>query len=59
MDRPCTPTGASPPTAPDAPEALGGEAACWVHLVCPECDALAGETHAPGCSMGAPGDGDD
>jgi uncharacterized protein YeaO (DUF488 family) len=30
--------------------AEGGEAACWAHLVCPECGAMTTEGHRPGCS---------
>ena len=33
---------------PAEPE--GGEAACFAHLVCPECGAVVSEGHAPGCS---------
>ncbi len=29
--------------------AEGGEAACWAHLVCPECGAMTTEGHLPGC----------
>lgn len=36
-------------------EAQGGEAACWAHLVCPECGAMTSEGHQPGCSLAAPG----
>jgi uncharacterized protein YeaO (DUF488 family) len=32
---------------PAEPE--GGEAACFAHLVCPECGAVVSEGHAPGC----------
>jgi uncharacterized protein YeaO (DUF488 family) len=30
--------------------AEGGEAACWAHLVCPECGAMTTEGHRPDCS---------
>ena len=30
----------------------GGDAACWAHLVCPECGAIATEGHQPGCPAG-------
>jgi uncharacterized protein YeaO (DUF488 family) len=34
------------------PEAeAGGEAACWAHLVCPECGAMESEGHRPGCNQ--------
>ena len=36
-------------------EAEGGEAACWAHLVCPECGAIVTEGHAAGCGFGAAG----
>lgn len=32
----------------------GGEAACWAHLVCPECGAVTGEDHRDGCELGPP-----
>ena len=35
-------------------EAEGGEAACFAHLVCPECGAVVSEGHAPGCSNRGP-----
>jgi len=28
---------------------VGGEAACWAHLVCPQCGAMESEGHQPGC----------
>jgi uncharacterized protein YeaO (DUF488 family) len=31
----------------------GGEAACFAHLVCPECGAVVTEGHAPGCGLAA------
>ena len=35
-------------------EELGGEAACWAHLVCPECGAMESEGHRLGCPAGPP-----
>ena len=35
---------------PSGESAEGGEAACWAHLVCPECGAMTTEGHRPGCS---------
>jgi uncharacterized protein YeaO (DUF488 family) len=32
------------------PEPEGGEAACFAHLVCPECGAVVTEGHAQGCA---------
>ncbi|MGH3422441.1 MAG: hypothetical protein ACRDOD_22945, partial [Streptosporangiaceae bacterium] len=33
------------------PEDAGGEAACFAHLVCPECGAVTTEGHRPGCEQ--------
>ena len=33
-----------------AGSAQGGDAACWAHLVCPECGAVTTEGHHPGCA---------
>ncbi|MGH9098615.1 MAG: hypothetical protein ACRDV8_00085 [Acidimicrobiales bacterium] len=33
----------------------GGDAACWAHLVCPECGAVELEGHRPGCQLGGEG----
>jgi hypothetical protein len=32
-------------------EPPGGEAACWAHLVCPQCGAIESEGHRPGCAI--------
>jgi len=50
----CHSSGAAdqPLAVPDEPAAEppeGGDPACWVHLVCPECGAVAGESHRPEC----------
>jgi uncharacterized protein YeaO (DUF488 family) len=33
------------------PDDEGGEAACWAHLVCPECGAIEAEGHRAGCAL--------
>ena len=33
----------------------GGEAACWAHLVCPDCGAIETEGHRPDCGSGRQG----
>ncbi len=30
--------------------AIGGDPVCWAHLLCPECGAVMGDSHRPGCS---------
>jgi hypothetical protein len=30
---------------PEAREEVGGESACYAHLVCPECGAVVDQTH--------------
>jgi uncharacterized protein YeaO (DUF488 family) len=47
------PGGPGSAMAPDEESDLGGDAACWAHLVCPECGAVTSEGHRPGCSAGA------
>jgi uncharacterized protein YeaO (DUF488 family) len=39
----------SAPAGPHAPD-VAGEAACYAHLVCPECGSVTTEGHRPGCS---------
>jgi uncharacterized protein YeaO (DUF488 family) len=36
-------------------EELGGDRACWAHLVCPDCGAVVTEGHAAGCQAGSSG----
>jgi uncharacterized protein YeaO (DUF488 family) len=36
------------------PEATGDEAACFAHLVCPECGAVTTEGHRTGCAQATP-----
>jgi hypothetical protein len=38
-----------PSAEPAEPE--GGEAACFAHLVCPECGAVVSEGHGAGCGL--------
>jgi uncharacterized protein YeaO (DUF488 family) len=35
----------------DDEPAEGGDAACWAHLVCPECGSVTSEGHREGCSL--------
>ncbi len=39
----------------DPPDEGGGEAACWAHLVCPDCGAMTAEGHQPGCAAAGSG----
>ena len=43
-----------PAAASGAEVETGGEAACWAHLLCPDCGAVAGEDHRDGCALGPP-----
>lgn len=38
-------------------EERGGEAACWAHLVCPDCGAMESEGHRPECPASRPRQG--
>lgn len=58
MIKPMPPPGDDPAAPESAEEAAGaepqgGEAACWAHLVCPECGAMTSEGHRDGCSLAA------
>jgi uncharacterized protein YeaO (DUF488 family) len=33
----------------------GGDAACWAHLVCPDCGGITAEGHRPGCAAAGSG----
>jgi hypothetical protein len=46
---------ADPESADRSPgfEPEGGEAACWAHLVCPECGGITSEAHQKGCLLAA------
>jgi hypothetical protein len=39
------------PTDAEGADRSGGDAACWAHLVCPECGAVTTEGHLPGCAL--------
>jgi uncharacterized protein YeaO (DUF488 family) len=47
---PAEPADVADPAAP-AGSAEGGEAACFAHLVCPECGAVVTEGHREGCGL--------
>ncbi|TAN19855.1 MAG: hypothetical protein EPN30_11430 [Actinomycetota bacterium] len=39
------------PAAKEDPIIESGDAACWAHLVCPECGAIETDGHRNGCSL--------
>ena len=56
MIKPIPRSSDDPPRPEDADQTTssdpaGGEAACWAHLVCPECGALTSEGHREGCVL--------
>ncbi|MGZ4607726.1 MAG: hypothetical protein ACXVXV_16470 [Blastococcus sp.] len=47
------------PVRGSVPDDEGGDPACWLHRVCPECGRLADEeppTRCPACGAAVPGD---
>jgi uncharacterized protein YeaO (DUF488 family) len=36
---------------PAEPDEIGGEAACFAHLICPDCGAVTTEGHRPDCDL--------
>jgi len=38
--------------------AIGGDPACWAHLVCPDCGAIETGRHRAGCRLEDPGSSD-
>lgn len=42
-----------------AGERLGGESACYAHLVCQDCGAVVSEGHRPGCAAEPAGSSSD
>jgi len=41
--------GTVPERQPPDGDDLGGERACFIDLVCPECGGVTNEGHSPGC----------